>query len=373
MSIKKSVKSQQYEKYWKLTLGFSDINGPGFIDTLTIITNKFNNVWGNSGASSKEYQELTEEIKDINSYKDSGSARKAINQFIKLGFFKPGFKAINPNTEKFLNARSNDARKKIYSDIVYNCASFNSSYTKDDTDQNQINFALKTLMFHPNRKLNIEELKAITMVGDLNKYKRGYMTQKDLDKQIKIMNYSKFSDRKFNQINYIMNCLGKLEGLTYHNYSLSYIEDDIFNVNDNKFTKRDPYQWRLTRSKLIEESINNYGDARCFYSYYKGKGLVASHIIPFAELVKEGKIDLAYDYKNTLLLKPEVDAYFDKNEMSFDTKGNPLFSSKIDNKVLFELQHYNHNKLDDCILDEKRIELLNHHRKVFLDKNSTLS
>lgn len=372
MSHKKSVKNQNYENYWKLTLAYSNINGSKFRNTLQMIVDAFNKGnWDKNGASSSEYEKLTNNHQKIYKLVDPGSSRKALNQYIKLGFFKPGFKKMNSDTKSFLNANSNEERKKIYSDIVYNHSSFNSSYSHDDTNQRQINFVLKTLMFHPNKKLNVDELKAITMVGDLSMYKHGYMTKKDLEDQIGIMKLSEFEDRKYNQISYVINCLKKLEGLSFNKAEgIAYTEDNIIKVYDGLETKRDPYQWRLTRSRLIQESIEIYGDARCFYSYYKGKGLVASHIIPFAELIKQGKVDIAYDYKNTLLLKQEVDAYFDKHEISFDEKGNILYSSKIDINTINEITSYKHNHLDYSILDKKRIMFLNEHRRIFIEKNS---
>lgn len=367
---KKPVKSQKYEDYWRLTLAYSDINGAKFRDTLEMIYDQFiSENWEQHGATSKEFQDLTKQHHRIYGFADEGSSRKALNQFIKLGFFKPGFKEANPNTSKFIKAKSDADREHFFSDIFYNWASFNSSYSNDKTDQKQVNFLIKTLLYHPKKMLNINELKALSMVGDLTKYKAGYMKQEELATQIRIMEATSYQKRKYNQSNYLITCLSKLKGLSFNrDQGLAYTENGIIKVLAPEEIKRDPYQWRLTRENLQNESIKNYNKVQCYYSYYTGKGLVASHIIPFSELMKQGNVSLAYDYKNTLLLRPDVDAYFDKNDISFDSEGQPLFSKKLSQTIVDELLNYSHHSLDTLILDDKRQKLMESHREKFYNK-----
>lgn len=57
-------------------------------------------------------------------------------------------------------------KQSIFSEIFYDSASFNSSITNDNRDKKEINFLLKTLMYHPEKKLSKTDLIAL-MVTDL--------------------------------------------------------------------------------------------------------------------------------------------------------------------------------------------------------------
>ena len=57
---KKVIKNQKYEKYWKLTLEYTDFNGKSFNETLSLIVKYIDKYNGN--ISKNEYQELQNEL-----------------------------------------------------------------------------------------------------------------------------------------------------------------------------------------------------------------------------------------------------------------------------------------------------------------------
>ena len=97
------------------------------------------------------------------------------------------------------------------------------------------------------------------------------------------------------------------------------------------------------------------------------KGLVASHIKPLAVCIKQQKITEAYDKDNGLLLSPNIDAYFDKFDISFDDNGNILLAKEVPEDIKEIIKNY---KLDAKILNSERIKYLQYHRKIFDAKNN---
>ncbi|UUD35167.1 hypothetical protein NPA07_05180 [Mycoplasmopsis caviae] len=92
---KSSVKNQQYEDYWQLTLEYSDINGRPYNYVLWIIINFIDEyVDPDKGLTTKQYQELQDRIQKVYPKKDAASTRKSINQFLKLGFIITNLKVI---------------------------------------------------------------------------------------------------------------------------------------------------------------------------------------------------------------------------------------------------------------------------------------
>lgn len=215
MSTKRAKQNQQYDEYWKLTVEYTDIFGAPFNNTLKVIVKfiddnieKINNIdiekYKSKNKEEKSkfqdlYGELQSIIFTIYHKEDFGSIRKSINQFVKLGFISPYLKGYHKLTKKFLNISSSDKemKKSVFSEIFYDNASFNSSITNNNTNKKEINFLLKTLMYHPDKVLSKQDIIAL-MVTDLSSFSKGYLTADELKEQY---NYSKAID--FEEINII--------------------------------------------------------------------------------------------------------------------------------------------------------------------------
>ena len=110
-----------------------------------------------------------------------------------------------------------------------------------------------------------------------------------------------------------------------------------------------------------------YGKKICYIQKKPFKGLVHSHIKDSGVCLEEGKIDEAYDYNNGLLLSSQVDAYFDKYDISFDDDGNVLVNDYEiqDSNILRWIRNF---KLDKKLLNSERLKYLKWHRKKFRNK-----
>ena len=134
-------------------------------------------------------------------------------------------------------------------------------------------------------------------------------------------------------------------------------------------SKRDPVQHQLYRNYLIEESERTYNKPACFVDKIGWKALVASHIVPFNECEPLGHKEWEYDGENGLLLSPNIDAYFDKHDISFSDDGKiivPNDDSVVRKEVKDILKRYN---LDKIILTERRLYFIRLHREVFEKKH----
>ena len=78
---------QIYEQYWSYTAAFTDLFGTKAVTSLKICVD-FLDVHANDLYTKELYEELQTEIKAILQI-DYISIRKAVNQFVKLGFLKP--------------------------------------------------------------------------------------------------------------------------------------------------------------------------------------------------------------------------------------------------------------------------------------------
>lgn len=383
MSTKRAKKNQQYDEYWKLTVEYTNIFGPHFNNTLKIII-KFiddniqtinsidvekymKNIKTEKDKFRALYKELQQKIYNVYPKADLGSTRKSINQFIKLGFVNPFLKGYNKLSKRFLNITANefDLKKSIFSQIFYGNASFNSSITNDNTKIKEINFLLKTLMYHPQKILSKEDLIAL-MVTDLSAYPKGYLNTEELKTQY---NYSKainFEENKYNQIKYLFTFLNMMPDLiAKDDKGIAFIEDGT--VLSNIDTTRDPYMHALYRNNLKIESKNIYNSIVCYVEKVPYKGLVASHLKPCHTCLEELNIDEAYDYNNGILIQQNIDAYFDKFDISFTDDGNMLIGKNVDKSFIDRYAKYH---LDKEILNPTRLKYLKYHREKFYDKQS---
>ena len=235
---KKVITNQQYDSYWKLTVEYTDIYDTHFNNTLKMII-KFidDNQLQKNEYEQKHYKKLQNIIYAVYPKADKASVRKSINQFVKLGFVFPKLKGYHKLTKKFLNTTDQDEKKSIFSTIFYENASFNSSITVDNTKTKETNFLLKTLSYHPNKKLTKKDIIALMVTPTINSINKGYLTKEELQTQY---NYSKtinFEEKKYNQISYLFNFLNLMPNIKAEK------NNGIWFINPNDIeidTKRDP-------------------------------------------------------------------------------------------------------------------------------------
>ena len=342
---------------------YSDIHGMQFRNTLETIVDFIDEHPELQAEYDKAlYSELQSKIHSVYGKKDKASTRKSINQMIKLGFVNSGLKGYHSLARKFLNADSTEDRSLIFSEVYYSCANFQSSVINDKYQGNPINFFIKTLMNLPSKELCRKEIAAL-MNTDISVYKKGFLSEAELNSQVAHTNIKNFEDRKYNQIAYFLNFLRYVPGIsvTHDKYMVFYTEDDSLWIDKN--SKRDPTLFRIMREKIKQESIKNYnGKVVCYFTKQEQKGLVVSHIVPSGYLLKKGEDEAAYDYENAILLEPNIDAYFDKHDMTFTQDGKPQYAAKvpstfIDAKVGLSL--------DKKILTKNRKEYLKEHNLSF--------
>lgn len=369
MSDKNIPKDQEYEKYWALTVEYSDINGPQFSNTLEVIIRFIDdNPSLKEKYSSELYSELQERLCTIYEKNNLASIRKSINQFIKLGFILPHLKGYREEAKRFIRAKSDEDRKLLFSEIYYQYASFTSSVTRDNTTIKQISFLLKTLMFHPQQRLNKEEIIGL-MTVDILMYQKGYLNLKELNSVKQMSQAINFERRKYNQINYFINFLKYIPGINVakDKSEISYIEDDFAKIKDELSLTRDPILFRIMKEKVRNESIEKYGAVVCYLTKKPQKGLVVSHIWPSQEALNKGDIYSAYNPNNALLLEPNIDAYFDKFDITFDkNNGIPSFGSKVYDHFITE---HKNMIIEKKLLNKERTGYLDIHNKYFTDKN----
>lgn len=384
LSTKRAKQNQQYDEYWKLTVEYTDIFGAQFNNTLKVIVkfiddniDKINNIdiekYNNKDKEEKnKFQELYGDLQSIifaiYHKADLGSTRKSINQFVKLGFISPYLKGYHKLTKRFLNIPSSDRemKKSIFSEIFYDNASFNSSITNDNTNKKEINFLLKTLMYHPNKMLSKQDIIAL-MVTDLSSFSKGYLTIDELRAQYSYSEAIAFEDNKYNQIAYMFTFLNLMPDLTAHkDKGVAFAEDGL--VLSDIDTTRDPYMHALYRNNLKLESKRVYNNIVCYVEKIAYKGLVASHIKPCHICLEELNTTEAYDYNNGLLIQQNIDAYFDKFDISFNDDGTMLISSNVDKNIAEKYCKYT---LDKEILTPERLKYLSYHRDRFFEKHAS--
>ena len=357
--------NQIYEDYWKFTNAFTDYNDQKFCTALKLCLD-FIDAHANQTYSEKIYKELQQVIvqNPIMTSKKTGktmnlaSVRKAINQFVKMGFIEPFLSGYTSLSRDYVQARTNRKRQTLLSKIVYTHSGFQRSVT-ENSDIRQINFLIKTLVEHPQGKLNKKEIAAMMLV-DLKTFQQDYLTETELNDYLQQGIESGFIERKYNQISYLWNLLDKLDDLKRVGDDLYFAEDArrIFgNLDEITAKKRDPYLHRLYKNQLQEESEEHYGDVKCMLDKLAYPVLIASHIKPFI-LSNDTE---AYDPNNGLLLSRTLDSLFDLKYISFDNEGNMLKSERLSDDVW---QFWCDVKLDNNLLNDKRKSYLAYHREL---------
>lgn len=363
---KKKIKNQQYDKYWQFTLEYIDIYDLRFNNTLRIILDFIDQnkeILEENCRHPELNKSLQEKINLIYSKSDQASTRKSINQFIKLGFVKPFYNGYHSLARKFLSVGDSNQKKSIFSEIFYTSSSFCSSYSKDNTNRKEIDFLLKTLVYHPNKKLTFLDIMAL-MVTPIETINKGYLTKNELEEQYQYARAINFDENKYNQINYLIYFLNLMPNIRANK------DDGVWFIDPDEVvidSKRDPILYGIYKIDLDNESIKIFGKKMCYIQRAEYKGLVHSHIKDLSVCLNEGKIDEAYDYNNGLLLSPHVDAYFDKYDISFKKDGSVLINDYeiIDSDIMHWISTF---KLDKILLNPERLKYLEWHRNMFNKK-----
>jgi len=347
------TKNQIYEKYWSITLAYTDIHANRFRATLEAIVNFIdsNDV---SQYDSKMYKKLQKVVGKANLL-ESTSLRKSINQFVKLGFIEYQLKSYHKDSKLFLEAKTNRKRETLFSKIVYENSSFNRDVTKNSKNR-EINFLLKTL--EEVGKLSKEDIIAL-MIQDISNYPKGYLTREELNEAKQNAEEIRFLERKYNQVNHFRTILNKLDELVFVDDEL-YFEEDAKVIFGEELKReirvRDNYLHILYKNQLKEESEEKEGKIKCMVELLDYPSLVASHIKPFIK----AEDDEAYDPENGLLLSRNMDILFDQGYITFTGTGRIILSSELSDDLKKFLNGYG---LKKNYLTSKRLNYLKYHRE----------
>lgn len=375
---KKRRESEVYEDYWKFTAAHTNIFGTKFSNCLRVAVrfidqNKealTDNAQTGDFAESDLYLRLQEKIVEISGFEGEDaalSARKVINQFVKIGFIYPLLTGYDPRVRPFLLSEDKEKKRLLFSKIFYESSSLASDVTKDRTDLKHVAFLLKTL--DKSGPLHKNDIIAL-MVTDIKNYRKGYLTRRELEKQYRFAVTDEFEDRKYNQISHLTNYLRHFVDLDYNKEKQEFRfrnDPEVADGFGERTYERDGVRHRIYKRELEEESMRVYGRKLCYAEKRPYRVLIASHIKPCAHCLKEQREDQAYDVNNGLLLSPTLDSYFDKWDISFDKEGSILFGRGVEESVREQFQNY---ALDQEILTTDRKKYLCGHRTLFYEKNS---
>ena len=357
---KKKIENQNYEEYWSLTLEYSDICGPQFNNVLKKIIDFIDeNVFDEDMMSPEQYKKLTKDIGLMYSKVDPASTRKSINQYFKLGFINNHGSSYHPLSKQFIAAVSDTDKRFLFSRIFYENASFKRSYS-NLSNENEVSLFVRTLSI--NGLLSKEDLLAL-MTTCVSDYKAGYLTRDQLD-AIKSNMDHEFSDRKYNQLRYIINMF-KLSGIKYENKTFYYIQEpkevELSDDNSSSAKKRDPYLQKLYKLQLIEESKRLFDKSVCGVEKIAYPVLIASHIKPY----KDSDLLDAFNPDNGILLSKNIDSLFDLGYITFNDDGTIVYGDNLDESVKNAIKNC---KIDSKLLTANRIKYLRYHKMVVYEK-----
>lgn len=355
MASKKRIKNQKYEKYWALTLEYEKFDDNKFNLTLKTIIDFIDE---NPIITSTEYKKLQNILNILTPKKNMASIRKAINQFLKLGFINNKMESYHIKTRQFLTEKDISRKKRIYSEIMYDNASFNRSFTKE-TNEKEIDFLVKTIEYCGS--ISKDNLLAL-IYQNINNYPKGYIELDELENITKVILEEKADERKYNQRNFLWGiCRDILTGIYINKEGRLTLEK--YDSIEEKIKKgRDSYKQRLYKYDLYKESIDSNKEVVCYYENKSYPVLIASHIKPYVECEENEK----FDADNGLLLSKNIDNLFDNGWITFDDDGTVLCSDNLDIRIKSELQK---QKLDKKYLNEKRLKYLKYHRDYVFDSS----
>lgn len=364
--------NQIYEEYWKYTAAWTDTNGEKFITCLRTCVDFFDR-YGAGEYSEENYERLQSEVTRAIGFSGNGadaSARKGINQMVKLGFLKPYLQGYNDEAKQYVEAKTDRRRTNLLSKAVYNHSNFQNSIS--DPEQGtakQIQFLLKTL----------EEVGALDKRGlislmtvDINDYGRGYLTKEELKGLYDQAMDNDFIERKYNQLGHLLNLLGRLDDLCAHD-GVIYFKTDadrLFSDSVQRRAVRDPYLQRVYKSELEEETRTHYEceTPKCMLDGLSHPVLIASHIKPYGHC-GEGSED-RFDLNNGLLLNKAFDSLFDLGYMTFSDEGTIIPSEKLDKDLKDSLSGF---RLHKNFMTPERSEFMAYHRENVFEKRFAAS
>lgn len=384
---KKRPDIEIYDTYWKMTAGLTDIYTKEFSDCLRIIIEYIDekkrkiNAWNKKkGKKNKNgyfsgsdlYSNLTNKIIEYMNYTSKSadtSARKVINQYVKIGFVFPFLEGYYPLAKSFISARTNQEKKVLFSKMFYEGASFSSSVTVDNKGFGEVKFLLNSMEY--NRYLSKKDIEAL-MGTDITAIDKGYMTHEELKVRHQELVESGFIARKKIQFGHMASMLNHFVDFKYLKSKKVFTfenDEEIQRILEDETVpataKRDMVRHRIYKEELKMESEKLYGIQQCYVEKMPYQVLVASHIKACAQCLREHKENQAYDVNNGLLLSPNMDSYFDKHDITFDNEGKILFGKRVNQKVRDQYADFT---LDKQVLNKNRLWYLDKHRKVFHKK-----
>ena len=377
-NTKKRQEVEMYEEYWKFTAAWTDIMGAKFNNNLRVVLDyidqnrdEIDKIGKNEYdfSLSNVYSELQYKIATLNNFigKDATlSARKALNEFVKLGFVFPFLQGYHQDSRNFVNETNIDKKKILFSKIFYDNASLNSGVTKDNRELKHMKFFLTTL--DKNKTLDSKDIIAL-MCTNITQYSKGYLTRDDLNFQYRYAQDIGFEDRKYNQIAHLTSILKNFVDLKYDEVAKKfYFADDTeyVELEREEALKRDGVRHRIYKNELFALSNEVYGKKVCFYDKKEHKVLIASHIKPWKQCILENDEDSAYNPENGLLLSLEIDSYFDKFNITFNNNGYIVLGKGVPQHAI---ENIDKNCIDKIILNDRRKEFLKYHQERFKKEN----
>ncbi|MBO7105788.1 MAG: HNH endonuclease [Fibrobacter sp.] len=355
--------NQIYEEYWSYTAAFTDMNGSKFLALLKSCLDFFDNQ-KDLVYSEMNYERLQNIVCKATNITQP-SARKAINQLVKLGFLKPYLKGYVAEAKEYMQAKTNFKRQCLLSKIVYHYSNFNNAMTQKNTlGQGQINFFIKTLT--EVGRIDDDALTALMSV-DIKKYPKGFLDQEELDKVFYDAQKTGFIGRKYNQISHLKNLLSRLDDLQVVDNSIYFKTDaeSLFSNEEMKKNVRDSYLQRIYKSELEEESRERYHSEmpKCMLEGLNYPVMIASHIKPYSHCLND--VSSQFNVNNGLLLSKNMDSLFDLGYMSFDEKGRIIPSKKLSEDVVSYLSQF---RLNQMFITPERMKYMKYHRANVFEK-----
>ena len=357
MKTKKRRNKEVYEDYCKFTLEYTDFKGVKFLNLLTVTIDDIDA--RNGIADTDDYKDLQKKINEVNpkNAKDPTiSARKSINSLIKLGFVNSKLSSYHRLAKQYLNAPTIIYKNLISSNIITESASFASSYKDGDSGVKNIDFITNTLSRIGS--LSKDQITGL-MIVDPKKYPDGFITENELIKKVDEVKKIDFEERKYNQISFVCNILGKIQDLEWHESKLYFKEDirkNFQHEKDNKKYKRNGYLDACAKKLIEYENNEKTGNSHtCMVTNIIYPNLISSHI----KRSEKCSLDEKYDHKNLLLLSPEIDNLFDSGNITFDEDGKILFNKNLDKNLILKLSD---KKLNSDFVDPERKRFLEWHR-----------
>ena len=353
--------NQVYEEYWKYTAEYTELDGSRFLTVLRSCIDFLDNQ-KDSRYSEIKYEQLQNSV-CVTTGITLLSARKAINQLVKLGFLKPLLQGYVAEAKEYLEAKTARKRQSLLSKIVYSNSNFKNSMTKpNNLGQGQINFFLKTL--EEVGYIDVESLIALMSV-DIKQFPNGFLKEEELKDIFHKAKVRGFIERKRSQISHLKNLLSRLDDLQVVENVIYFKTDaeDLFGRDMSKKIGRDSYLQRIYKYELFDESCTLYGCAKpkCMLENRCYPVLIASHIKPYKVCDEKDQ----FNVNNGLLLSRNIDSLFDLGYITFDDDGTIIPSQSLEQDVKEYLAPF---RLEKRFINPERMKYMKYHRQYVFEK-----